>query len=1468
VILQTTFLYDPDGPDSIQTVDVQIRGANNEPIIVPVTLPRSTGERLQKSWAIDNFGNATQSLDWGQVDYISAAPIDDVFRHDTTFATFSNGWTWRAPQYELGEKNVSGSPDPDPTLRRTRVTYDSFGDSTLIEGELAGTGGVNRFHATSAAVAPAPVGESVDGWVTRAAYVRGGTGEVMEARRGVVPSTDGPSAACQRSDYDPWVQFPVHARAYSGLCGSSTYLDGFITYDRGFGTATAESSATGATSVVEYDEFGRITRTFAGDRAAAGGFDPTPMTISSYTVSPDGPYQVVRTQTRSGASSYHDSYQYIDGSGRPLVSVSQADTSAGDGGPWIVSGLDDLNGDGTPKRLYRPRFYSGNPLAVPIVHPSGTAAVEYTRDALGRVLQVRDTGVLVHKTQYLGLTTFQFDAEDLGTGPNKDTPSHVIRNGHGKPKYVTEQLKTASGVDFIHTVRLYNAAGQTTYQARVHTDGSGPPDDGRLFVYDSLGRLQYTNESNAAPGATAFLYSYNDQDKLVGTSDPRGCGANLFYDGYGRAKAKDLSPCMAYHAPYTAPDLATGDGTESFSAYDLPDPSQQPSEYDGAVGNLGGHLVSVRDRGAYSTFGYDSHGRLKSTSRAVSKPGVPTASLATRYTGHFYNKTATFDAAGRAASVSTGADVAALLPSGSQVTYQYSGRGNIRSVGSSYGTLMASTTIDADGAPLTMTYGDVAATKATFAYDARRRGSSFTLSRTAPAFWSGTAVAPYTTPGTATTKQTTLAKYVFTYDEMSRPTTIEDQALVAEWPAGARPNRKSFTHDSLGRVLSAASDYHVGTAWTDDPQVSPYAYENGIGDTRPIPARTNTNRSRGQAIAYDWQGNTTSVTDTTNSIFDRSLSDVVNGDGAGGHPNQLTSAGAGAIAAHYDEAGNLEDLLLRRTGTCTGGKCIQRFAYEWDEDGSLARARRWDYTTLPGGEPAYPLLPTRTADWEDNYAYSGTGRVRKTDRNSAGVERHTLEVFDSLRVNRAVYDAGTSDYLRTNANETVYLAGLARAQYIASGVPIRAAGDTTHVFFSAGDHLGSTNVVFDGKTSELVEKVTQDAFGRTESDYRPARWAGYREDYRFTGKEEDVEVGATYFGARYYSPYLGRFMSADPLWIHAAGGDSNPYAYVGGMLSHATDPFGLDTYDKDPDGTTTTVTCSADPNECAASLSGFTPHPAAQPTPPETESSPPDPAPVATPERDPVRGADSKSSVEPPPWEQDRNHPWEPRPPAPHIPTNDQKAEAIRIGLAQGALNFIKPLWLRPVKLRGVVGRDPAETASLAKYQQAGDDGGSAFLNGLTLVFGGEIAEGIGAAAEAASSRGVFLSGSTGPAFDAAKLARIQANLEAQGVGFVTGEEGDRMLRSLGGEAAYLAMEGGQPGVIVLGSNPSRAAVVEELLHLGQHRATGWSPTFGSQVTMFEIQAQHKLLAIGPRLGWSEAELDGIRGALRAWSGQ
>ena len=92
-------------------------------------------------------------------------------------------------------------------------------------------------------------------------------------------------------------------------------------------------------------------------------------------------------------------------------------------------------------------------------------------------------------------------------------------------------------------------------------------------------------------------------------------------------------------------------------------------------------------------------------------------------------------------------------------------------------------------------------------------------------------------------------------------------------------------------------------------------------------------------------------------------------------------------------------------------------------------------------------------------------------------------------------------------------------------------------------------------------------------------------DSCFTGKEEDIDVGLTYFGKRYLSPYLNRWISPDPLAVHGLGADLNLYAYVSGRALKAVDPLGLQEAPKDsiPDGWSFTVTgCGQEGVACQA----------------------------------------------------------------------------------------------------------------------------------------------------------------------------------------------------------------------------------------------------------------------------------------------
>jgi RHS repeat-associated protein len=101
------------------------------------------------------------------------------------------------------------------------------------------------------------------------------------------------------------------------------------------------------------------------------------------------------------------------------------------------------------------------------------------------------------------------------------------------------------------------------------------------------------------------------------------------------------------------------------------------------------------------------------------------------------------------------------------------------------------------------------------------------------------------------------------------------------------------------------------------------------------------------------------------------------------------------------------------------------------------------------------------------------------------------------------------------------------------------------------DHLGSTRMQTDGSGNQ-IQLFDYAPFGEMlgSAGGRDGRWAGYQQSgIHFTGKEQEGNEGAYmhYFGARYYSGGLGRFMSPDKPLIGQDAIDPqswNLYSYV------------------------------------------------------------------------------------------------------------------------------------------------------------------------------------------------------------------------------------------------------------------------------------------------------------------------------------
>ncbi len=986
----------------------------------------------------------------------------------------------------------------------------------------------------------------------------------------------------------------VFAGFASGACGG-LMLTASATFDRGLGAVKKVTDLHGEVTQVDYDAFGRLKALTKPSPLNVGGLSGAASVLIDYDLATLArPYSIVHTKTQDGPTdadaSYRNAYAFADGFGRAIVTFDQADPSAGDRGGWIVNGLTEYDNKGTARRAYLAWFWDGDPRQYQLGGAPTTSYGRQRYDAFGRQVQTFGLdGMVTLQSAYHALGVDKWDAADLQPGPHQGTYASARQDGHGRAVSVTERIRVGGGLELRETRTKYLSTGEPI----VITRARGNDAVVRWLRYDSLGRMVLNVEPNTTKGfiATdpgtlpptthAWRYAYNDNGDLVGTSDARGCGSNYHYEAAGRLVAEDYSPCLDSHAPYLAPDLSPssiGFGAEVFNRYDVADLDAPPSvEFPVNASLYFGRLASVTDRASKTLTRFDGRGRVTGVARRIAKPGVPDDNPANRYAPRWYTQTAEYDGADRPVKQSTGAEspkdvVAELLGAGGQsfVTTDYTKRGTVRTVGSSYSPdpIVASVTRDADGLVEQIVYGDAAKTTTAMSYDLRRRLSSVQTYRGPPPMWSQPP-SGYTAPTQNDTAQRLLTDLDYSYDVVDNPTEIRDWRDPSEWPPGAQPVTRKMQYDDLYRLTRIDYQYASG----DDTWVSPFAAENGPDPTQHDPRRATPSphlsfakRVLSQSFQYDWLGNTTKTDDDAKGFYDRSLGTITNGTaGAGPYQLQTASGGAaprdGALTTKYDDAGNLVGLAVVRNAAApclpSGAACSQRFVYEWDEVGRLARARRWDGSGLGSPQDVAPATPAAV---ELRYAYDATDdRVLKTAVDPQANQLHTVYIFDSLELRRARFDG--TEYERTALTETAYLYAhgerLGRLYYANNDVPTLTSGNL-HVLLELQDHLGSSSRVVDLATSELVEASTYQAFGGAENDYRPTRWEAYRDDYRFTGKEEDAEVGLQYFGKRYYAPQLGRWMSADPLAVHGLGADPNLYAYVHGRVLAATDPVGLD----------------------------------------------------------------------------------------------------------------------------------------------------------------------------------------------------------------------------------------------------------------------------------------------------------------------
>ncbi len=361
----------------------------------------------------------------------------------------------------------------------------------------------------------------------------------------------------------------------------------------------------------------------------------------------------------------------------------------------------------------------------------------------------------------------------------------------------------------------------------------------------------------------------------------------------------------------------------------------------------------------------------------------------------------------------------------------------------------------------------------------------------------------------------------YAFDPSGNITSIHDDAQETVYFRNhVVSSSNAFIYDAIYRLISADGREHAGR---------PSRPTTTDGDSwrvrEPIPSDGHAMSRYREQYQYDAVGN---ILELVHSAPGGNWSRSYSYDEPHARPgnNRLTSTEVGQNKEHYayDADGN----MTRMTH-------LPRI--EWDFKDQLHATRRQEHHTGPG-ETTY-------------YIYDSAGqRVRKVTERASGSRKHERIYLGGFELYRELDSVGTTILER----DTLHIMD---DRHRIALVETRTMGDDPAprelTRYQFANHLDSVALELDHHAM-IISYQEYTPYGCTSyqavrhQTETPAR-------YRYTGRERDDESAFYYCLARYYCPWLCRWLSPDPKGI--AGG-INLYGYASDSPIVLRDPNGRD----------------------------------------------------------------------------------------------------------------------------------------------------------------------------------------------------------------------------------------------------------------------------------------------------------------------
>ncbi|MBL1278764.1 MAG: VCBS repeat-containing protein [Fluviicola sp.] len=777
---------------------------------------------------------------------------------------------------------------------------------------------------------------------------------------------------------------------------------------------------------------------------------------------------------------------YSDGFGRELQSkVYMGDEQ------WIVSGRTVYNNKEKPVKQYEP-FIADTYLyqTEEEVGPVGVTPIMYY-DALGRLTRTETPDGFFSKVEFTPWQVSSYDPNDT-VKDSRNYAENLALIGTTDPKGIA--LEKAEAHYNTPTTVVLDSLGREFMAMQLKEEGDpfitytefdiqGNP----LTLTDPR---QYTaNQSRIeADQINNFTYIYDLAGNVLKTvSQDAGTSYNLI-NVMGNPlyvwNARDYRTTMSYDVLHRPTEMwIEGDGMDHLV---------QKMEYGtDASKNQNGQLLTTYDQaGKTENTSFSFKGQILSSTRQLcsdykSDPNWEDPSIVSMEAAN-YTSSMEYNALGRITKN--------IHPDGSVHTLAYYHIGWLKSVQvklreSTFGTTSTSSATtfvenidyDAKGQRTKITYGNGVST--TYTYDEQ----TFLLT------------------GLITKREedsgipTTLQDISYGYDPIGNILKITDNSHDKVFTAGQAVDADmEYVYDALYQLKEATGREHLALSKTDyqrDNETFKNAHFANINDANQL-------RNYTRKYTYDDGGNLTQLKHIGENSFTREISVADNSNKAFIQEDLNASVD---VDSYFDVAGNmthfehLAGISWNYRNNIASAIIIERDSENDAEyyvyDGSGQRIRKVKETYNSDGD----LL------WTEEKTYLGGVEIkRKYQGNTKTLieNRSTIHIMDGSRRIALVYywDESNDSSVTTGSNKTHY---------------------------QLSNHLGSTSMELN-VNGQLISYEEYFPFGGTAFTTGSSAMEVKLKEYRYTGKERDDATGLYYYGARYYAPWMGRWLNPDP----------------------------------------------------------------------------------------------------------------------------------------------------------------------------------------------------------------------------------------------------------------------------------------------------------------------------------------------------